>query len=413
MRRRGGGEQASEASQRAGTRLVIVFLAMAIFMAANFFLYLQSGMPFDPDKLPLLDLGLRYVCLPPVLLAILLVAGARYVQGGHDVKSFGSALNYLLANLALGLYPSLMVSDGKAQIKPDEDNLVALIGGPGHVVVQPGNAVLIESLDGEVHAHGSGRHFLNRREALKETISLEEREASIEKLSAATKDGIEMEVRDIRYRYRLASDQLPEDGPGRDMQDPYPFSEQAVVDMTYNRNVTAFGAATWHFGVNNIVDTVITDYIRQHQVDYLMAPSAQGNDPRAEIYECFNSEDVRRQFKKRGAELQWIGIGHFDVANKKVVEQRVNAWQAKWIGDAKVVRAFGESQRMAYQEMGRAEAEAEMLMSIVHALEEVGAQEGDSKQRIRAIYLARIAQLLEAMGKQQYLPPGAGSSLKL
>jgi hypothetical protein len=88
-----------------------------------------------------------------------------------------------------------------------------------------------------------------------------------------------------------------------------------------------------------------------------------------------------------------------------VAEQRVNTWQARWMGNATIMRAYGESQRLAYEEMGRAEAQAEMLMSIVHGLEDVAAR-GEPRHNIRALYLARIAQLLEVMGKQQSLPPG-------
>jgi hypothetical protein len=398
-RSRAGSQDAAEAYTRATIRLGVLFLTVLVFSFSNFVLYSQSSMP---------GLGLRYVCLPPVLLGILLVIGARYEQLGYQIDSFWAALNDLLANLGLGSYPALVVSDGKAQIRADEDNLVARIGGPGFVIVQPGNAALVESLDGSIRVLGPGRHYLNRLQTLKEYVSLEEREAGIDKLTATTKDGIEVNVRDIRYRYRLASVKFPEDGSTRSMQDPYPFSDEAVIQMTYNRNVTADGLASWHFGVNNAVDTVIADYIREHYVDHLTAPNAQGDDPRGEIYRKFNSERVRSQFTCRGAELLWIGIGHFEIPDK-VVDQRVTSWQTKWIGDANIVRAFGESQHMAYQELGRAEAEAEMLMSIVHALEDVGAQEGDSRQKIRTIYLARIAQLLEAMGKQ-YLPSQSNSS---
>jgi hypothetical protein len=393
-RRRASSQDSAEAYTQATIRLGVLFLTILVFMISNFVLYSQSSMP---------GLGWRYVCLPPIVLVILLAVGSRYEQLGYQIESFWAALNDLMANLGLGSYPTLVVSDGKAQIKADEDNLVARIGGPGFVVVQPGNAALVESLDGRLRVLGPGRHFLNRLQTLKEFVGLEEREASIDKLSATTKDGIEVQVRDIRYRYRLASEKSPQDGPARSMQDPYPFSEDAVIQMTYNRTVTVDGLASWHFGVNRIVDTVITDYIRENYVDHLTAPSAQGDDPRGEIYRKFNSEHVQHQFKCNGADLLWIGIGHFEIPAKQVVEQRVTSWQAKWIGNANVVRAFGESQRMAYQELGRAEAEAEMLMSIVHALEDVGAQQGDSRQKIRAIYLARIAQLLEAMGKQ-YLP---------
>jgi len=42
-----------------------------------------------------------------------------------------------------------------------------------------------------------------------------------------------------------------------------------------------------------------------------------------------------------------------------------------------------------------------MLKSIARALEEVGAHE-DSREQMRKIYLARIAQLLDSMGKQRF-----------
>jgi hypothetical protein len=399
-RSRASSQDASEAYTKASIRLGVLFLTIVVFMISNFVLYSQSSMP---------GLGWRYVFLPPIALMILLVIGARYEQLAYQIESFLAALKDLMANLGLGSYPTLVVMDGKALILAGEVALVARVGGPCFVIVQPGNAALVESLNGRLRVLGPGRHYLNRLQTLKEFVGLEEREAGIDKLSATTKDGIEVHVRDIRYRYRLASEKSPQDGPARSMQDPYPFSDEAVIQMTYNRNVTADGLASWHFGVNRIVDTVITDYIRENYVDHLTAPSAQGDDPRGEIYRKFNSEHVRHHFKCVGADLVWIGIGHFEIPAKQVVEQRITSWQAKWIGNANVVRAFGESQRMAYQELGRAEAEAEMLMSIVHALEDVSAQQGDSRQKIRTIYLARIAQLLEAMSKQ-YLPaPGSSN----
>lgn len=90
---------------------------------------------------------------------------------------------------------------------------------------------------------------------------------------------------------------------------------------------------------------------------------------------------------------------------KQVAEQRVSTWQTRWAGNANLVRAYGEAQRLAYQELGRAEAQAELLMSIVHALEDMEKQ-GDSRQHLRKIVLARIAGLLDAMRAQVALPEG-------
>jgi hypothetical protein len=276
--------------------------------------------------------------------------------------------------------------------------LIAAIGGPGCLIVQPGNVALIENLAEGPRVVGAGRHFLSRLETLKEVRSLEERKSPPKTYSAMSKDGIEVKVQDVRYRYRLARNLDPESGSGRTLDDPHPYSEEAVINMTYNRSVTDKGVATWDFGVNNIVDSVITNYIREHHVDHLTAPSTQKEDPRGGIVELFSSEGIRNKFRSLGADLLWIDIGHFEAPEKLVGEQHRNAWMAEWSGKASVARAFGESQRLAYRERGRAEAQADMLKSIVQALEDVGIK-GDARQHKRAIYLARIAQLLDAMGK--------------
>ena len=90
-------------------------------------------------------------------------------------------------------------------------------------------------------------------------------------------------------------------------------------------------------------------------------------------------------------------------------EQRINTWAAKWVGQASVIRAYGEAQELAYQDLGRAEAQAEMLMSILYSFNE--AELGDSsRQNIRRVILARTAQVLDAIAEQEpSLPPQASA----
>jgi hypothetical protein len=296
--------------------------------------------------------------------------------------------------------PVLLISDGKAQTGSGQEHLILKVGGPGYLVIQAGNVVLLEDLSGKVRVVGAGRHFISRLESIKEVASLEEQFAHIEKLSATTKDGIEIVVRDIRYRYRLCGGANSTCDTERQSDNLFSFSEEAVIQMTYNRTVAPNGISSWHMGVNQVVDAVITDYIRQHPVDTITAPQTQGVDARGDIYREFHSQSGRNRFRDRGAELIWIDIGHFETPEKSVIEQRVNTWQARWLGNANVVRASGEAQRSASQELGRAEAQAEMLKNIVHSLESVGAPGEVRQQNIRALYLARIAQLLDAMSTQ-------------
>jgi hypothetical protein len=377
--------------------LLIVIAATVIFILLNGVLFPLSHLPGP---------AWRYWLIPPLILFYLLLAGARFVLASYSLANLRTAFRYLLASLFSFDYPILVIAEGKAQVDNlGEQNLIQSIGGPGYLHIQPGNVVLMEGLDGRLRVLGAGRHFITRLERVKEVLSLEERFAHVEKIAATSRDGIEVVARDIRYRYRLASGVSAGEGLGRTPDNPYPYSEQAVIQAVYNRNVGETGLGEWHTAVNSVVEALIADYIRQNLVDHLTAPILQSEDPRGEIHRRFLSDSGRARFAEKGAELLWIDIGHFDTPEKQVAEQRVNTWQARWRGNANVVRAYGESQRLAYEEMGRAEAQAEMLMSIVHGLEDVAAR-GEPRQNIRALYLARIAQLLDAMGRQQALPPG-------
>lgn len=377
--------------------LFILLAATVVFILLNVALFPFSDLP-EP--------GWRYWLVPPFILFYLLLAAARFVRLSYSLANLRSAFRYVWASLFSFNHPVLVIAEGKVQVDSlGEQNLIQVIGGPGYLHIQPGNVVLLEGLDGRLRVLSAGRRFITRLERVKEVLSLEERYAHVEKIAATSRDGIEVVARDIRYRYRLESGLSAGDGLGRTPENPYPYSEQAVIRAVYNRSMGDSGLGDWHTGVNAVVESLIADYIRQNLVDHLTAPIIQSEDPRGEIHRQFLSDSGRARFKERGAELLWIDIGHFETPEKQVAEQRVNTWQARWLGNANVIRAYGESQRMVYQEMGRAEAQAEMLMSIVHGLEDVAAR-GEPRQNIRALYLARIAQLLDAMGRQQALPPG-------
>jgi regulator of protease activity HflC (stomatin/prohibitin superfamily) len=395
--RRKEGKQAPTPGRMGVIWLLIILAATTVFTLLEVVLFPLSALPGP---------AWRYWLAPLATLVYLLLVGARFVRASYSLASLRNGFRYLLASLFSLNHPILVIAEGKAQLdKLSEQNLIQAIGGPGYLHIQPGNVVLLESLDGKLRVLGAGRHFITRLERVKEVLSLEERFAQVDKIAATSRDGIEVVARDIRYRYRLDPGASAGQGLGRTPENPYPYSEQAVIQAVYNRNMSEAGLGEWHTAVNSVVESLIADYIRQNLVDHLTAPILEGEDPRGEIHRRFLSESGSARFAEKGAELLWIDIGHFETPEKQVAEQRVNTWQARWRGNANVIRAYGESQRLAYEEIGRAEAQAEMLMSIVHGLEDVAAR-GESRQKIRALYLARIAQLLDAMGKQQALPPG-------
>jgi len=70
------------------------------------------------------------------------------------------------------------------------------------------------------------------------------------------------------------------------------------------------------------------------------------------------------------------------------------------VGNNKVARAFGDATRQAYQELGRAESNAELIVSIADGLKEVSRGENQA-ENVKKILLARTAQILDTLSQQK------------
>ena len=241
--------------------LFVLLAATVVFILLNRVLFPFSDLP-DP--------GWRYWLVPPMILFYLLLSAARFVRLSYSLASLRSAFRYIWAALFSLNHPILVIAEGKIQVDSlGGQNLIQVIGGPGYLHIQPGNVALLEGLDGRLRVLSAGRHFITRLERVKEVLSLEERYAHVEKIAATSRDGIEVVARDIRYRYRLESGASAGDGLGRTPENPYPYSEQAVIQAVYNRSMGDSGLGDWHTGVNAVVESLIADYIRQKLVDHI------------------------------------------------------------------------------------------------------------------------------------------------
>jgi hypothetical protein len=334
----------------------------------------------------------RYLIAPFFAGLLAFMAGARYIQDIYELDKYWQAFRYLFSSFFGIYYPSFSVYGGKKVNRNGDVNLLDVIGGPGFVYVQPGNAVLFEGQNAPSAIHPNGRRFVPRFETI-QPIALEDQYGELEGISAMTRDGFDVKIGRTRFRYRLLAE-----GDVKSPQNPYPYSEEAIYDMIYNRTVSEQGLGDWCSGISSDIRKALTGYINRNTLDHLTAPEGTGGDPRGEIKCELRSNMVTNKLRRRGTELLWIDIGSFEIPNKQVEQQRLNTWQAKWMGDARLTRSYGEAQRLAYQEIGRAEAQAEMLISIMHALSDVNLRSG-TPQSLRDVILVRTAQLLEAMGE--------------
>lgn len=366
---------------------VIVFAIFIGSLSWFEFVYVRPFLTGEPIS--------RFLILPLAALISAFLSGVRYVQDVFNIKHYVLAVLYLLSSFCGIKYPKIKISDN---FVVGEKNRIDLIGGPGYVFIGPGNAILTERLHGPAGVYSAGRFFLSRFETIVSTLNLDDQHGLIPAISAVTKDGIMVTVKDVQFRYRVWSGHREiNTAAGRSLTNPYPFTVQAIRNLTYNRTVSKSGPNTWHDMVKGVISGAVSDYITKHQLDQITAPRYTDGDARKEISAQLKTSSTRDKLKDAGAQLLWCDIGHFEVDNKAVSEQRIDTWKAGWMGNADVKRAYGEAQRNAYQEIGHAEAQAEILMSIVHAFDDIDLAKEDKDRSIRNIILMRTAQVLEAL----------------
>ena len=350
-----------------------------------------------------------YFIVTAGILFVFLIA-AKYIRDIFDLSSIRQGIRFVSALLFAFPYPSLEIEDGEPKIPPSKENLLHKIGGPGFLIVQPGNVVILEGINGKPRICAGGVNFVEPFMKIRECISLDDQHGFVDGVVATTKDGVQIRVKDVHFRYRLRTGSTHSDIARQDQNNPFPFSYQAVLNMYYGRSIGAKGMTSWHNMVKFTVEGAITEYIRGNRFEDVSSPRADAMDPRAEIEKRFNSQRTADSLRRVGAELIWVDMGQFEIVDERIEEQLAEAWGAKWAGLTEVNRAYAEAKRQSNLVTGRAEAQAEMLISILGVFDEIE-DWAEQEQAVRTIILASTAQILDGLADRKLLPDTRGEEL--
>lgn len=395
--------------------LVTIPLAIGIFGAAGF-----DGM--NPNLLtdsivsyfPLLILirpaiwlvvaiilSWRWWFIPVGTIMGVFLAASMFVRDIYDLKHHRNAFRYVTASLFGLSYPSLIIDRGGVKVEKHEENLLVKIGGPGHVMIEPGNAAMFRSLRGPSDVSLTATYFLPPFDTVAQAVSLEEQQADRDSIKCMTRDGIQVVISDIHFRYRIRHVQAKNGVAERpSLKNPYPVLDEAMENMAFGLSVQGDGPDRWTAAVERMIIGAITDFIAMSYIDDITAPREGNRNPRIDIKNELFFRGVQKGLAGLGAELLWIDVGHVDIVDPAVDDTRTNMWAADWVDDAKAIRAFGDARKIAYQELGRAEAQAELIMSITDVVSRV-AQETGGNFDIRKVLLMRTSQLLEALAENK------------
>jgi hypothetical protein len=343
----------------------------------------------------------RYL-LPPIgAVLFIVVAGGFYVKDIYNLPRYRQAVQYVSASLFGFFYPRLEIDAGRRKIDEGQTNILDAAGGPGFVLIQPGNAATFRHLRWPSRSSVTRSYFMIPFEQIGYVTSLDDQHGFVDKVGAVTRDGIQVAVRKVHFRYRIKMKRENGSPARRTLEDPYPFEQSSMLKMAYNLNVDENGQASWSSSVQRAIINGITDFIASNTIDYLTAPGRQGSDPRNQIRRGLFGPGVTDRLSAIGTELLWVDFGHIEIVEEEVDQQRIGLWSVDWIGNANRARALGEATRQAVHELGRAESNALLIVSIADALSEINI-EGDRSTGLRKLLLVRTAQVLESWSERNH-----------
>ncbi len=345
----------------------------------------------------------RYAIPPLAAIVFAILGGTIYVQDIFEFHNFRASFNYMIASLFGFGYPTLTIRNGVKDLKPDEKNTMDKIGGPGYLTIKMGNVVLMERGIGPTRVLGAGKYFIRRFEAIRYILDLREIYRSRSEMVATTKDGIDVTLRNVEATFRLDTGKQQQ----RTEVEPYPFSVRAVRTAFYDRAVGKDGVlGDWADATMGAISGRVGGWVARQRLDKLTAPADE--DPRAALRAEFAQRDARNQLRNNlGAELVWVNFGHLDTPNT-VDNQRFETWQSYWRTQIAITNAQGESLGLAYQDIARAEGQAEILTMISRALQE--SSTALNTQQLADLVLLRISTVIEAMSASPGLSQWANHS---
>lgn len=335
----------------------------------------------------------RYLITAVSVLVFVTLAAGSYVRDIYALPRMRQGIRYVVSSLFALFVPRIIVDGGEKKLEKNEVNLIDVIGGPGHVIIQPGNAVMFKELRRPSTISIRESYYLHPFETIGQIVNLDEQQDSRSDIPAVSRDGIRVTIRDIQFRYRLFPELQYGRPKKRTIDNPYPFDEKALWNSAYNLPVTDSGPDSWKTVVGRAVVGGITDFISEHDIDYLTAPREAEIDPRREIRYSLLHGPTRNALRNNGAELVWVDIGHFEI-DPTVDEQRTDYWAADWLGNAQIQRAYGEAKRQMFLEMGRAEAHAEMVIALTEALRDVNWGQ-EPVEKIRKLLVLKTAEIID------------------
>ncbi len=146
------------------------------------------------------------------------------------------------------------------------------------------------------------------------------------------------------------------------------------------------------------------EIISEYSFDDLCAPYQPRRDPRQEIVQELKRL-LERDLEPLGIQLIGGGMANLMPVDKKLVQQRINTWQAEWSRQIKAEAGKGEADYIRLVESARAQAQAEMIRTISEGFDRAGSEARDIPPEVIAMrFIEAMEKMIQSPAVQQAVP---------
>lgn len=188
----------------------------------------------------------------------------------NDLKTSRSFITQ--AAFTLPPFRTLHIENGAVR-KGDERSPIFKIGGPGRVSVSLENVAVFEKVNGEPDIIGPtrGDQFYSRNldgfERLRNIIEISEQTMEIEDLTARTKDGLPITVRNIRLLFSVQRNPVAERMSSENLATrSYSYTNSAILALTYDQF-----PGDWKSAIRSLVNGELLLFISRHTLGEIFA----------------------------------------------------------------------------------------------------------------------------------------------
>jgi len=324
--------------QRAAHRRLLFFIISSLFIWMLLAIALILRSPYEESLFQQLLSGffsvriLRHFLALGLALGLALIITSVYLDDIFELENLSIAELFIVEAAFALFYRRISIQNGG--INPEHLNSpIVQIGGPGIVDVHLENAALFEKVDGSprvVAPTVSRSLILDGFERLRQVVDLRDQTVEMT-VSGRTQDGIPITAQDVRLVFSIYRGE-PKIKSQESFIQPYPFSEQAVMDLVYQQE-----RGPWFEGLRRMIRRELIHFISQHSLSEFLTTTnvdvqTSNVATREEISDLFFdfASGFSERARERGVELQWIGVGTWVLPSQIIPQRHVEAWRLSY-----------------------------------------------------------------------------------